>query len=137
MTNKNKAKNSKINNSIIKNSRSNSKDTIRRILQHISPYRFQLVLSLVFAVISVALTLYAPILIGNVVDLIAGPGQVRFAGIMPILIQILAVVLLTSAAQWLMNLCNNKLTYYVAKDIRTRAFHQLEILPLDVYKRQL
>lgn len=130
MTNKNKAKNSKINNSIIKNSRSNSKDTIRRILQHIRPYRFQLVLSLVFAVISVALTLYAPILIGNVVDLIAGPGQVRFAGIMPILIQILAVVLLTSAAQWLMNLCNNKLTYYVAKDIRTRAFHQLEILPL-------
>lgn len=130
MTNKNKAKNSKIKNSIIKNSRSNSKDTIRRILQHIRPYRFQLVLSLVFAVISVALTLYAPILIGNVVDLIAGPGQVRFAGIMPILIQILAVVLLTSAAQWLMNLCNNKLTYYVAKDIRTRAFHQLEILPL-------
>ena len=91
MTNKNKAKNSKIKNSIIKNSRSNSKDTIRRILQHIRPYRFQLVLSLVFAVISVALTLYAPILIGNVVDLIAGPGQVRFAGIMPILIQILAV----------------------------------------------
>lgn len=111
-------------------SMTNSKDTIRRILLHIRPYRLQLILSLVFAVISVALTLFAPILIGNVVDLITGPGQVRFTQILPILIQILAVVLLTSAAQWLMNLCNNKLTYYVAKDIRTRAFHQLEILPL-------
>ncbi|MBU9728496.1 ABC transporter ATP-binding protein [Diplocloster modestus] len=108
----------------------NSKDTIRRILLYIRPYRLQLILSLIFAVISVALTLYAPILIGNVVDLIAGPGQVGFTRILPILIQILAVVLLTSAAQWLMNLCNNKLTYYVAKDIRTRAFHQLEVLPL-------
>ena len=77
----------------------NSKDTIRRILLYIRPYRLQLILSLIFAVISVALTLYAPILIGNVVDLIAGPGQVGFTRILPILIQILAVVLLTSAAQ--------------------------------------
>ena len=73
-------------------SMTNSKDTIRRILLHIRPYRLQLILSLVFAVISVALTLFAPILIGNVVDLITGPGQVRFTQILPILIQILAVV---------------------------------------------
>lgn len=112
------------------------KETLKRILTYIKPYRLQMILSLVFAAISAALTLYAPILIGNGIDLILGPAHVGFADLIPILWQLLIVVILTAAAQWLMNLCNNQLTYRVARDIRTQAFCQLEILPLKYLDAQ-
>lgn len=104
--------------------------TTRKILGLIKPYIHFLILSLLFAVISVALTLYAPILIGDAIDYILGPEDVDFANVFVILKQLAAVVLLTSLAQWLMNLCNNKITYRVVKDVRTDAFAHLQRLPL-------
>lgn len=104
--------------------------TMRKILNLIKPYLHFLILSLVFAVISVALTLYAPILIGEAVDYIVGPGEVAFVKVLVILQKLTVVVLLTSAAQWLMNLCNNKITYRVVKDVRADAFAHLQRLPL-------
>jgi len=105
-------------------------DTIKRILRLIQPYRFQLLCSLVFAVISVALTLYAPILTGDAIDQIIGPGEVRFAKITPVLIKFASAILITAVAQWLMNLCNNRITYSVVKDIRIKTFEHLQQLPL-------
>ena len=69
-----------------------------------------------------ALTLYVPILVGNAIDLIIGPGQVDLPGVLVILKRIVIVMLLTAAAQWVMNTCNNKITYFVIKDIRESAF---------------
>lgn len=106
-------------------------DTIKRILHLISPYRMSLILSLIFAVISVALTLYAPILTGDAIDLIIGQGKVDFSGITVILIKFAIAVAITALAQWLMNLCNNKITYNVVKDIRQKTFEHLQILPLS------
>lgn len=106
-------------------------DTIKRILKLIKPYYPQLILSLVFAVISVALTLYAPILTGDAIDLMIGTGNVDFKGITPILIRFLVAIIITAFAQWLMNLCNNKVTYGVVKDIRLKTFKHLQELPLS------
>ncbi len=89
-----------------------------------------MLLSLVLAAVTVATTLYAPILVGKGVDLILGPGNVDFAGLFLILKQIAVVVFITAFAQWLMNHINNRITYYVVKDIRTKAFNHLEVLPL-------
>lgn len=107
-----------------------NKKIYQRILALIKPYRHLLVLSLAFAVISVVLTLYAPVLSGRGIDMIVGKGQVNFEGLLPILLRFGIVVAATAAAQWLMNLCNNKITYHVVKDIRTQAFEHLEELPL-------
>ena len=104
--------------------------TGRKILFLIRPYLHLVILSLVFAVISVALTLYAPILVGNAVDFIVGKGAVDFEGILVVLKKLAVILVVTSAAQWLMNLCNNRITYHVVKDVRTRAFVRLQILPL-------
>ena len=87
-------------------------------------------LSFVFAGISALLTLYAPILIGNAVDLIIGKGSVDFDAIGRILFRLAGIIVITSAAQWLMNLCNNHITYRVVKDVRTKAFAKLQKLPL-------
>lgn len=106
-------------------------DTIKRILLLIKPYRIQLLCSLAFAIVSVALTLYVPILTGNAIDLILGKGNVDFGGITPILIRFAAAVLITAFAQWLMNLCNNRITYGVVKDIRKKTFEHLQILPFS------
>lgn len=84
-----------------------------------------------FAVISVALTLYAPILTGDAIDLIIGQGKVDFSGITTILIKFAIAVAITALAQWFMNLCNNKITYNVVKDIRQKTFEHLQILPLS------
>lgn len=89
-----------------------------------------LMLSFVFAGISALLTLYAPILIGNAVDLIIGKGSVDFDAIGRILFRLAGIIVITSAAQWLMNLCNNHITYRVVKDVRTKAFAKLQKLPL-------
>ena len=108
----------------------NNHDTMKKVLQLIRPYMHYLILSLIFAAISVALTLYAPILSGNAIDLILSKGHVDFAGVLQILKKYAVVIVLTAAAQWLMNLCNNKITYRVVKDVRIRAFTKLQDLPL-------
>lgn len=108
----------------------NNRETEKRILKLIKPYGHLLIMSLIFAVISVVLTLYAPVITGQGIDLIVGKKQVDFAALMPLLVKFGIVVGFTALAQWLMNLCNNKITYHVVKDIRTEAFEHLEILPL-------
>ncbi|MEW4414173.1 ABC transporter ATP-binding protein [Clostridium sp. AN503] len=106
------------------------KSTLKRILDYIGVYKWLVLLSLALAAVTVATTLYAPILVGNGVDLILGPGNVDFAGLAEILKKIVVVIAVTALAQWLMNHINNQITYHVVKDIRTKAFNHLEILPL-------
>ncbi|EEG55069.1 ABC transporter ATP-binding protein, partial [Enterocloster asparagiformis] len=107
-----------------------SAKTLRRILTYIREYRLWVAFSLTMAVATVALTLYVPILTGRAVDRIVGQGNVDFGGLLRILRVILIAVAFTSVFQWLMNHINNKITYRVVKDVRTRAFNQLEVLPL-------
>lgn len=107
-----------------------SAKTLRRILTYIREYRLWVVFSLTMAVATVALTLYVPILTGRAVDRIVEQGNVDFGGLLRILRVILIAVAFTSVFQWLMNHINNKITYRVVKDVRTRAFNQLEVLPL-------
>ena len=104
--------------------------TIRKVLNYIRRYWVYLGLSILLAAVTVALTLYIPILIGEAVDLIVDQGLVDFAGIAAILKQMIVVILLTAAAQWVMNACNNKITYNVIRDIRREAFDKIERLPL-------
>lgn len=106
------------------------KSTTKKILKLIKPYMHFVMLSFVFALISAILTLYAPILIGDGVDLILAEGKVDFAGIFHILKSLAVILVITSIAQWLMNLCNNTITYRVVKDVRKRAFSNLQKLPL-------
>lgn len=103
--------------------------TMKKILGYLKKYWFLIILALLLAGISVALTLYVPILAGNAIDLIAGQGQVDFPGILLIIRKIIIVMLLTAVAQWIMNICNNKITYFVVKDIRESAFRKMEVLP--------
>ena len=104
--------------------------TIKRVGKLLLPYLHYLILSLVFAVITVGFTLYAPILIGDAVDFIVGKGQVDFGKILQILVKLAVIIGETSVAQWLMNLCNNQITYRVVKDVRMNAFEHLQKLPL-------
>ena len=106
------------------------RSTIKRILDYIGHYKWGVLLSLCLAAVTVVTTLYAPILIGDGVDLILGPGKVDFQGLLVVLKKMAAVILITAVAQWLMNHINNKITYRGVKDIRTKAFEHLEVLPL-------
>ena len=111
-------------------SKESQKNTIKRVLGFISPYRFYVWMSLLFAFITVVTTLYAPILTGDAIDYIIGKGRVDFAGLKPLLLQFAVVILITAVSQWIMSLCNNKITYQVVKDIRTKVFEHLNCLPL-------
>ena len=104
--------------------------TLKRILGFAAPYRAALILVLVFSVLSVAATLYVPILTGDAIDFILGPGSVDFPRIVPILIQLLATIAVGSVSQYLLGLCTNRLSYGVARDIRLRAMDKLEVVPL-------
>ena len=115
---------------------SSRKDTLRGVLGYVGRYRGYLVASLALCVITVASTLYVPILTGNAVDLLLGPGAVDFAALWPVLTGILALVALTALAQWLMGLCNNRLTYCTVRDIRHDAFAHIQRLPLSYLDRQ-
>ena len=106
------------------------KTTVKKVLDYIRRYWFYLGLSIVLAAVTVALALYIPILTGRAVDLIITKGQVDFAGILVILERMAVVILLTAAVQWIMNACNNKITYNVIRDIRKEAFERIEHLPL-------
>ena len=108
----------------------NNKETMKRVLKYIRKYTPALVLSLLLAGLTVLLTLYIPILTGNAVDLIIGKGQVDMAGIFATMKKIAIAMIITAVGQWIMNTCNNYITYHVIRDIRTDAFAKLEILPL-------
>lgn len=105
--------------------------TIRKVLRYIRRYRFMVALSLLLAVVVVVLTLYVPILTGDAVDLLLGRGLVDMEAIFGIMLKIGIAVLVTAAAQWVMNTCNNYITYHVIRDIREDAFCKLESLPLQ------
>lgn len=107
-----------------------NRSTIKKIMKLIRPYIHLVLLSFMFAFLSSILTLYAPILIGDGVDLILGKGNVDFAGIVRILKGLAVILIVTGIAQWLMNLCNNTITYRVVKDVRMKAFAHLQKLPL-------
>lgn len=104
--------------------------TLGKVLRYIKRYWGYLGCSLVLAAIIVALTLYMPILTGQAIDLVVEAGKVDFAGILEILKKMAIIILLTAVAQWIMNACNNKITYNVIRDIRMEAFEKIERLPL-------
>ena len=106
------------------------KETIRKVLRYIRKYCFFLVLSLILAVVTVALTLYIPILTGNAIDYIVGKGNVDYSAVFSICKKIAFAIGVTVVAQWLMNVCNNKITYSVVRDIRDDAFAKIQKLPL-------
>jgi len=103
---------------------------MKKILKYVKNYIPLVVLSLIFATVSVIFTLYAPILTGRAIDLIIGPGQVELSGIKKIIIQFAIVSVVVALAQWFMNIINNRITFRVVKDIRVKAFNHLETLPL-------
>ena len=105
-------------------------EILKKVLDHIGKYKIFLLLSIVLAAISVILTLYIPILTGQAVDCILGPGAVDFDGIWAILKEMTVIIIITAAVQWLMNTCNNKIAYQVVRDVRDEAFKKLQILPL-------
>lgn len=114
----------------------NNKATILKILKYLKPYWLLAVLSLIFAAVTVVLTLYLPILIGNAVDYIVDSEHVDFKAISEILVTMGVVIGLTALFQWLMNTINNRITYSVVKDIRKRAFDNLQKLPLSYLDSQ-
>ena len=105
--------------------------TLRRVLRYLRHYLPLLILSLLLAAVTVALTLYVPILTGEAVDRIVGPGEVDFAGLARIALTIGICVGVTSLAQWIMSVCNNRVTFCVVRDIRRDAFRRLNELPLS------
>ena len=110
--------------------------TLVKVLKYIKRYWGYLVGSVLLAALTVAMTLYLPILTGQAVDLILGRGLVDFAGIIVILKKMAVIIALTAAAQWVMNICNNKVTYHVIRDIRIEAFEKIEHLPLGYMDRR-
>ena len=104
---------------------------IKKVLRYLGRYRIFLWLSLALAFMTVALQLYIPKLTGEVVDFMIGAGKVQFVGVIGIIIKIAVSAMLAGLSQWLMNLCNNKMTYDVVRDIRNDAFHKIEQLPLS------
>ena len=104
--------------------------TLKEVICRLGRYRIFLVFSILLATVSVALTLYIPKLTGHAVDYVIGKGEVNFPGVIQVMIQIGVCTLITALAQWLMNVCNNKMTYQMVQDIRNEAFDKIEQLPL-------
>ena len=104
--------------------------TLKEVIRRLGRYRIFLVFSILLATVSVALTLYIPKLTGHAVDYVIGKGEVNFPGVIQVMIQISVCTLITALAQWLMNVCNNKMTYQMVQDIRNEAFDKIEQLPL-------
>lgn len=104
--------------------------TLKEVICRLGRYRIFLVFSILLATVSVALTLYIPKLTGHAVDYVIGKGKVNFPGVIQVMIQIGVCTLITALAQWLMNVCNNKMTYQMVQDIRNEAFYKIEQLPL-------
>ncbi len=111
-------------------SRSDQMTTLKKVLKYIRKYMVLVVLSLLFAAATVVTTLYLPILTGNAVDLMVDKGLVDFTGLWKILKTMLVVLTITGISQWLMNICNNHITYHVVRDIRKDVMDKIQILPL-------
>ena len=109
----------------------NTKEIVKKLFKYIRPYRRYLITALILSVITVAFTLLAPILMGNGIDLIISKGNVNFQKLKRIIVLIILVIAITAIAQWLMNLCTNKLTYNTVRDIRLDAFAKLEKVPVS------
>ena len=109
--------------------------TLRKVMHYLKRYWLLMALSILFAGLTVAMTLYIPILVGRAVDLIVGPGAVDFAGIARILKEGCVIILATTLLQWLMNMINNKITYQVVRDVRNEAFEKIQELPLRYLDR--
>ena len=105
--------------------------TMKKVLEYLRPYMGLVALSVLLAAVTVALTLYVPVLIGRAIDLIVGPGQVDMPGILRLILRIAIVVAVTAAVQWVVNTINNKITFQVVRDVRAQAFAKLQILPLS------
>ncbi len=112
------------------NSQKTSSQTVKKVIIRIKKYWVFLILSIIMATITVASSLYVPILIGNAIDYIIGPSNVNFRLIAQILAEIGVVIGITALSQWIMNICNNKITYHVTRDIRDEAIEKIEHLPL-------
>ena len=111
--------------------KNNSSESLRRVLRHLKPYTGWIILALLCAAGNVAAALYLPILVGNAVDAIVGPGQVAFAAVASIGLEIAVLALLGAAAQWVMNVVNNRIVFCVTRDTRAEAFAHLQKLPLS------
>ena len=107
------------------------KSTVIKVLKRIKRYWLYLAISIIMAAVTVASTLYIPILVGRVIDNIIGPQNVLFDNILTILTQMGIVIAITALSQWIMNICNNKITYHVTRDIRDEAIEKIEVLPLS------
>ena len=107
----------------MENKKNTSKATIQKVLTYIKQYRFLLFCSILLAFLSVLLTLYIPVVVGNAIDKIVGPGKVDQT-IIPLLIRIVIVAFITAFFQWIMNTINNKITYQVVQDIRNEALRK-------------
>ena len=105
--------------------------TMKKVLEYLRPYMGLVALSVLLAAVTVALTLYVPVLIGRAIDLIVGPGQVDMPGILRLILRIAIVVAATAAVQWVVNTINNKITFQVVRDVRAQAFAKLQTLPLS------
>lgn len=107
------------------------KGTMKKVLNYVGRHGFFIAVSMILAVVIVALTLYAPILIGNAIDEIAGKDNVDFSNVAQILMKTAVVIGITAVLQWVMNAINNRITYHVVRDIRNAAFRHIEVLPLS------
>lgn len=108
-----------------------SRKTLRKVLLRIKNYWVYLIISILMAIVTVASTLYVPIVVGNAIDYILGPGNVDFASVRDVLVKLAVVIIVTAVSQWIMNICNNKITYHVTRDIRDEAIEKIEHLPLS------
>ena len=108
-----------------------NKEVLKKVFSYAERYKIQIVLSMLFALINVAGTLYVPILIGRAIDFIIGRSRVDFEGIAPILFEICIIIGIVAVSTWLMNVCNNKITFGVVHDMRDRAFSKIEMLPIS------
>ncbi len=111
-------------------------EVLKKVLRYMRRYWSYLAISILLAAITVASTLYIPLLTGDAVDCIVGKGHVDWAGVFAVLKQMAMVIGVTALAQWGMNICNNKLTYQIVRDVRNEAFAKLEILPLKYIDRK-
>ena len=105
-------------------------NTLKKVLQYIETYRFWMLASIVLAAVTVALTLYIPILVGRAIDFIIDRGNVDFVSITKLLVEIAILAVSTAVLQWIMNTINNKVTYQVVRDVRNQAFIRIQKLPL-------
>ena len=105
--------------------------TLRRVLEKIRPYGFFVVCSLIVAAVSVAAQLYIPILCGSAIDMMLGKGNVDFNGVLRIVVEIVIVAVVAALAQWLLSVCNNRITFSVSRDLRNEALRKIQTLPLS------